>query len=166
MWSSLPFAKKDDQISIRRHVGYVLDHAVSPSEKQNQMAQSSQHWSIEEIVWGIHSQTLNHQLQATQATKKLLSREKSPPIDQIVDAGLVTKFAAWTLTKITSGTSEQTKAVVEVGAIPAFISLICSPHPHISKQAIWVLGNIAGEELYCLKICYMLFGDNIDVALV
>ncbi|KAI5613581.1 nucleosome-remodeling factor subunit BPTF isoform X6, partial [Silurus asotus] len=59
-------AKKDEQILKRRNVSCLPD---SQEHDPNHNSETFQHWSVEEIVNGVNSQSLDHQLQATQAAR-------------------------------------------------------------------------------------------------
>ncbi|XP_045114026.1 importin subunit alpha-1-like [Portunus trituberculatus] len=148
-------AKKDDQLLKRRNV--TLDDPGSPLQEQNASGPSL---SLEEIINGITSNDSSTQLMATQGARKMLSRERSPPIDAILEAGLVHPLvgfleradnpalqfeAAWALTNIASGTGLQTQAVATSGAVVSFVKLLRSPHTNVAEQAVWALGNIAGD---------------------
>ncbi|MGH0177473.1 UNVERIFIED_CONTAM: hypothetical protein FKN15_012485 [Acipenser sinensis] len=153
-------SQRDEQILKRRHVGALPDYEPLSPEQQKQANEKVSAATIEEIVACVCSSSMEQQTRGTQAARKLLSRERNPPLKEIIEAGLIIKFveflgrddehvlqfeAAWALTNIASGTSWHTQKVVEGGAVPAFIALLSSPHMHISEQAVWALGNIAGD---------------------
>ena len=53
------------------------------------------------------------------------------------------------LTNIASGTSEQIKTLRTSGAVPLLIQLLKSSQPFVCEQAVWALGNIAGDGSEC-----------------
>lgn len=106
----------------------------------------------------------NIQFEAITKIRKLLSIEHNPPIQEVINAGLVPIFiaclaehsypklqfeAAWSLTNVASGTPDQTQFVINQGALPAFALLLTSPSDDVREQAIWALGNIAGDSPNC-----------------
>lgn len=150
--------KKDDQLLKRRNVAIEEDDEPTSPLKDN--SNKGPGLTLVEIIAGINSTSPQTQMQCTQAARKLLSKERNPPIDDIIQAGVIPKMveflghndrpelqfeAAWALTNIASGTSNQTKFVVKAGAVPNFVKLLSSPHHNVCEQAVWALGNIAGD---------------------
>jgi len=147
--------KREDQLQKRRNLGDA-NSEVDLTSLQEQISPMT----IEDIWEKINSSRPQIQLQAVQAARKMLSKERSPPINILIEAGIIPQLvvflswhehpelqfeAAWALTNIASGTSEQTKAVVDAGAIPPFVELLSSPYMNVCEQAVWALGNIVGD---------------------
>lgn len=95
------------------------------------------------------------------ALRKILSSDKNPPIADVLDAGLLPRLrdlladfsrplvqheTAWALTNISSGTPEQTQAVVDSGVVPIFVELLKSADQSLQEQAMWAIANIAGDR--------------------
>lgn len=105
--------------------------------------------------------------------RKILSKERNPPIAEVIACGVVPKMvallrdpdasfladpnlrqkfetikfeSAWALTNIASGSSDQTQMVINEGAVPLFVQMLGHGNPEIQEQAVWAIGNIAGDS--------------------
>ncbi|GMI88870.1 importin alpha isoform 4 [Hibiscus trionum] len=157
--------KREDNLLKKRREGLLL-HSQQPllDAVQNAAVIEKRLESIPLMVQGVWSDDPASQLEATTQFRKLLSIERSPPIDEVIKAGVVPRFveflvrqdvpqlqfeAAWALTNVASGTSEHTRVVIDHGAVPMFVQLLSSASDDVREQAVWALGNVAGDSPSC-----------------
>jgi len=161
---SLRKQKKDEQLQKKR---MMLDPSQENGENACPNQQFAKHPAFD--VEGMAD--LRVQLQAPTITpeqrlevvtdiRKRLSRASNPPTQEAVDAGLIPLMvqylqtdelklqfeAAWVLTNIASGDSEQTEQVVRQGAVPALAQCLVAPDLDLREQAAWCVGNILGDS--------------------
>ncbi|KAI3873227.1 hypothetical protein MKX03_024986 [Papaver bracteatum] len=89
-------------------------------------------------LWSIYPEA---QLESTTKFKKLLSFERDPKIHKFE--------ATWDLTNIAAGTSEHTRVVIQHSDFPKLVKLLSSGNADVHEQALWALGNIAGDSPSC-----------------
>lgn len=163
-------AKRDEVLAKRRNFQAntqgLDDDSDDEDDGTGESASDQQFYAqlqveLPQMVQQIGSADFQEQLAATIKFRQILSREYRPPIDVVIQSGVVPTLvnfmdqnqpemlqleAAWALTNIASGTSEQTKFVVDAGAVPLFIQLLVTGTVEVQEQAIWALGNVAGDS--------------------
>ncbi|KAK1294687.1 Importin subunit alpha-1 [Acorus calamus] len=147
--------KRRESLLKKRREGMQAIQSFSSSLQPSAVEKKLE--SLPAMVKGVYSDDNALQLEATTQFRKLLSIERSPPIEEVIQAGVVPRFveflqregfpqlqfeAAWALTNIASGTSENTKVVIDQGAVPIFVKLLGSP-------SCLGTGNVAGDSPRC-----------------
>jgi hypothetical protein len=162
--------KRDDVISKRRNIPIEDPNADASTSGAGGASIPYDRSNLQEIVTQAQSPDPEVQMLAVTQARKLLSSDRNPPIDDLISSGILPILvnclestnatlqfeAAWALTNIASGTSEQTRAVVQAGAVPHFLKLLDSQNMNVCEQAVWALGNIIGDgphfRDYCIEL--------------
>ncbi|KAF3908702.1 hypothetical protein AA313_de0209962 [Arthrobotrys entomopaga] len=160
--------KREENLAKRRNLQITspsphsgLTGVDSDDEGGNTESQLSE--DLPSMISGVFSDSIDQQILATTKFRKLLSKERNPPIEKVIECGVVSRFveflrsphtlvqfeAAWALTNIASGSAAQTQVVISAGAVPIFVELLSSHEPDVREQAVWALGNIAGDSPQC-----------------
>jgi HEAT repeat protein len=163
--------KKEELLQKRRNHGEenaattgvigALDAGIAEAAPTNENA------VVQQLAAALDQHDQQVVVDTTRDIRKRLSVTTNPPIQACIDAGVIPKMvnfcrngtselqfeAAWVLTNIASGVSEQTMAVVHAGAVPVLVGLLTSPAAEVREQATWALGNVAGDCSQLRNMC-------------
>lgn len=162
--------KREDMLYKRRN---VLADEMNFEDDSLEVLSSNSLPLIQQLAvhkQGIYSQNPDEVLENVKAFRKILSQGNGAPLNEVIECGVMPRFvelltiplasvpepmlqkytsiqfeACWSLTNISYGDADQTKAVVEAGAVAPLVALLSSPSQEVRDQAIWTLGNIIGD---------------------
>ncbi|KAF4732647.1 hypothetical protein FOZ62_002044 [Perkinsus olseni] len=158
--------EKAEQLVRRRRLEMDDDEGSKATTKDNSSAPTKN--DIPSLVTLLKSSDPDTALEALVSFRKMLSKEDNPPIADVIAAGVLPRFkylldnptvskmqfeAAWALTNVASGSSEQTRAVIELGAVDSFRNLLSSEDTDLQEQSIWAMANIAGDGAVVRDAC-------------
>ncbi|KAG5460451.1 MAG: armadillo-type protein, partial [Olpidium bornovanus] len=168
--------KREESLAKRRNLN-VASAVGADDSAGSGVADAPLEECLPEMIQSVYSEDVGCQLAAAKKFRKFLSKERNPPIQEVLAAGVLPRLvellrsphaliqfeAAWAITNIASGTSDQTQAVIKEGAVPVFVELLGSAVADVREQvrktvepilfgAVWALGNIAGDSPKCRDV--------------
>jgi len=131
--------------------------------------------NLNEIISKSQNSDLAICFEGIRSARKILSIDRNPPIDNLINLNFLPILvqclsydqypelqfeAAWALTNIASGNSQQTQAVADANALPSLLRLLNSTHSNVCEQAVWALGNLIGKIRKSKKFEIFFFADR------
>ncbi|GMR54988.1 hypothetical protein PMAYCL1PPCAC_25183, partial [Pristionchus mayeri] len=157
--------KRDDLLMKRRNLVEDEEEDLDVSSPEDPTKQASANkvpiLTCEQVIEVLKNNPDIEQTRAAfESVRRLLSKSKNPPVDEVINCGLIFAIVqglsvedvkvryecAWALTNIVSGTPEQTIKAVEAGATAPLIQLMMHPSLDLAEQATWAVANIAGDS--------------------
>jgi importin subunit alpha-6/7 len=152
--------KKDEQIRRKRSQAQMMEEnydvtpvsACFPSRKASDNDIPDLATIVMKPVY-----SLADKVEATRRLRRLLVKERNPPLEQVIASGVLPYFVrnlthtsshtlvfetVWALTNIAS---HRTREIVAAGCVAPLVPLLGNADPNVREQAMWCLGNIAGE---------------------
>mmetsp|Transcript_32104 Transcript_32104/g.89886 ORF Transcript_32104/g.89886 Transcript_32104/m.89886 type:complete len:555 (+) Transcript_32104:140-1804(+) len=160
MSSILRKNKREEELNMKRRNVFGFGDPAQMTGEDKQLISGAKDHQLNDFIAQIRSDDAPAVLEGTRSVRKILSREDSPPIDEVIASGVLGRLvqlldssvpgiqfeAAWALTNIASGTPDQTRQVVDAGAVPAFVKMLATSGDEGNReQAAWAVGNIAGD---------------------
>ena len=117
---------------------------------------------LPDFVELVRSDDDGKRLHGAMMIRLLLSVERDPPFDEVVQSGvcpLLVAFlarsdfpelqfeATWALTNVAAGRQGHTSYVMGLDATPQFVALLSSPSEHCREQAALAIGNVAADNV-------------------
>jgi len=157
--------KREEQMKKRRQ---IEPPAIPQNTDTTRFSTEEIKYQLENLphtVALLQSADAKERFKAVVTLRKLLSIEKNPPIDEVIGSGAIPPLvavlnqdqdannqfeAAWALTNVASGSTEQTSILLANGGAEAFIGKIgVASSLLVKEQSVWAVGNIAGDSQSC-----------------
>ena len=83
--------KREENLTKRRNLASIT---VSDDEEEHDVENLESQLQVElpQMIAGVFSDNVDEQVQATTKFRKLLSKERNPPIEKVIECGVVARF--------------------------------------------------------------------------
>lgn len=84
--------KREENLTKRRNLATVTVSDDEDEEQDIGQLESQLHIELPQMIQGVFSDSVDVQVEATTKFRKLLSKQRNPPIEKVIECGVVQRF--------------------------------------------------------------------------